>query len=80
MKDRVAAALLQAHVRSIGERGLPRSYGARTYRDIRSWRDLAHGAHFTAWQVPGTIADEIATFAHRSPGEQDEDAGGTHRR
>ncbi|QSB22316.1 hypothetical protein [Curtobacterium sp. MCJR17_020] len=24
---------------------------------------LDHGAHFTAWQVPGTIADEIAAFA-----------------
>lgn len=46
-----------------GERGLPRSYGARTYRDIRSWRDLDQGAHFTAWQAPGTVADEIAAFA-----------------
>lgn len=46
-----------------GERGLPRSYGARTYRDIRSWRDLDRGAHFTAWQVPRTVAQDITAFA-----------------
>ncbi|MBT1668136.1 alpha/beta hydrolase [Curtobacterium flaccumfaciens pv. flaccumfaciens] len=46
-----------------GERGLPRSYGARTYRDIRSWHDLDRGGHFTAWQAPGAVADEIAAFA-----------------
>lgn len=46
-----------------GERGLPRSYGARTYRDIRSWHDLDRGGHFTAWQVPDTLATEVAAFA-----------------
>jgi pimeloyl-ACP methyl ester carboxylesterase len=46
-----------------GERGLPRSYGARTYRDIRSWHDLDRGGHLTAWQAPGTVADEIAALA-----------------
>lgn len=46
-----------------GERGLPRSYGARSYQDIRSWRDLDRGAHFTAWQVPRTVADDIVAFA-----------------
>lgn len=46
-----------------GERGLPRSYGARTYRDIRTWHDLDRGGHFTAWQAPGTVADEVAAFA-----------------
>jgi pimeloyl-ACP methyl ester carboxylesterase len=46
-----------------GERGLPRSYGERTYRDVRSWHELDQGGHFTAWQVPRTLADEVAAFA-----------------
>ncbi|MCA5922946.1 epoxide hydrolase family protein [Curtobacterium oceanosedimentum] len=46
-----------------GERGLPRSYGARTYRDVRSWHDLDRGGHFTAWQVPDAVADEVVALA-----------------
>ncbi|WP_411557461.1 epoxide hydrolase family protein [Plantibacter sp. MPB07] len=46
-----------------GERGLPRSYAARTYTDIRSWEELDCGAHFTAWQVPDVVADRIEAFA-----------------
>ena len=45
-----------------GERGLPRSYAARTYTDIRSWTELDEGAHFTAWQVPVEVADRIEAF------------------
>ena len=45
-----------------GERGLPRSYAARTYTDIRSWTELDEGAHFTAWQVPVVVADRIEAF------------------
>ncbi|MCS6582515.1 MULTISPECIES: hypothetical protein [Curtobacterium] len=60
-----------------GERGLPRSYGARTYRDIRSWHDLDRGGHFTAWQVPETLADEVAAFAATLVQERAERSGPT---
>lgn len=46
-----------------GERGLPRTYGERTYTDVRRWVDLDRGAHFTAWQVPDVLAEEIRGFA-----------------
>lgn len=45
-----------------GERGLPRSYAERTYTDIRQWTDLDRGAHFTAWQAPGSVAVQIRSF------------------
>lgn len=45
-----------------GERGLPRSYAARTYRDIRRWTDLDRGGHFTAWQTPQLVAAELTAF------------------
>lgn len=60
-----------------GERGLPRSYGARTYRDIRSWHDLDRGGHFTAWQVPETLTDEVAAFAATLAQERAERSGPT---
>jgi pimeloyl-ACP methyl ester carboxylesterase len=46
-----------------GERGLPRSYAARTYTDIRRWRDLDVGAHFTAWQAPRAVTADMRSFA-----------------
>jgi pimeloyl-ACP methyl ester carboxylesterase len=46
-----------------GEQGLPRSYGERTYTDVRRWIDLDRGAHFTAWQVPDVLAGEVRAFA-----------------
>ena len=50
-----------------GERGLPRSYAARAYSDIRSWTELDRGAHFTAWQVPVAVADRIQAFVETLP-------------
>ena len=38
-----------------GERGLPWSDAARTYRDIRSWEELAAGRHFAAWRNPDEV-------------------------
>lgn len=45
-----------------GERGFPREYAARTYRDIRVWKELPRGGHFTAKQTPGLVADDLRSF------------------
>jgi len=42
---------------------MPQSYAARTYRDIRSWRDLADGGHFPAWQNTAEVAEGITSLA-----------------
>lgn len=46
-----------------GERGMPQSYAARTYRDVRSWRDLEDGGHFPAWQNTAEVAEGIISLA-----------------
>jgi pimeloyl-ACP methyl ester carboxylesterase len=46
-----------------GERGMPQSYAARTYQDIRSWRDLEDGGHFPAWQNTSEVANGILELA-----------------
>lgn len=46
-----------------GETGMPQSYAARTYKDIRSWRDLDDGGHFPAWQNSREVADGILELA-----------------
>lgn len=46
-----------------GERGMPQSYAARTYRDIRSWCELEDGGHFAAWQNPAEVAEGILDLA-----------------
>lgn len=45
-----------------GERGFPRSYAERTYRDIRFWNDLQEGGHFTAKQSPHLVAEDMRAF------------------
>lgn len=45
-----------------GERGFPREYAERTYLDIRVWKELPRGGHFTAKQTPGLVADDLRTF------------------
>lgn len=45
-----------------GERGFPREYAERTYRDIRAWNELPRGGHFTAKQTPGLVAEHLAAF------------------
>ena len=42
-----------------GERGFPRSFAARTYRDIRVFSELPEGGHFTAFQSPDLVAAEL---------------------
>jgi hypothetical protein len=46
-----------------GERGMPRSYAARTYQDIRAWREFEDGGHFTAWQNAEDVATGILGLA-----------------
>jgi pimeloyl-ACP methyl ester carboxylesterase len=46
-----------------GEHGMPQSYPARTYRDIRSWRNLEDGGHFPAWQNTAEVAEGILSLA-----------------
>jgi pimeloyl-ACP methyl ester carboxylesterase len=46
-----------------GETGMPQSYAARTYKDIRSWRDLDDGGHFPAWQNSREVAEGILDLA-----------------
>jgi epoxide hydrolase len=45
-----------------GERGFPRDYAERTYRDVRVWTELPRGGHFTAKQTPGLVADAMRSF------------------
>jgi len=45
-----------------GERGFPREYAERTYRDIRVWKDLPRGGHFAAKQTPDLVAKDLADF------------------
>ncbi|WP_157002371.1 epoxide hydrolase family protein [Agromyces laixinhei] len=45
-----------------GERGFPRSYAARTYRDIRAWQQLPSGGHFTVKQSPHLVAAAMREF------------------
>ncbi|MGH2550463.1 MAG: epoxide hydrolase family protein [Thermomicrobiales bacterium] len=46
-----------------GEAGFPQSYAARSYRDIRSWRELNDGGHFPAWQNSREVAAGILDLA-----------------
>ena len=41
---------------------MPRSLGERTYSDIRQWRDLPRGGHFTAKEVPDLVAADVREF------------------
>ena len=45
-----------------GERGFPRSYAERTYRDIRFWNDLPRGGHFTVKETPELVAADMREF------------------
>jgi hypothetical protein len=45
-----------------GERGFPREYAERTYTDIRMWKDLPQGGHFTAKQTPDFVAADMRAF------------------
>lgn len=45
-----------------GERGFPRQYAERTYTDIRVWRSLPRGGHFTAKQTPDLVAADMGAF------------------
>jgi pimeloyl-ACP methyl ester carboxylesterase len=45
-----------------GERGFPREYAERTYTDIRAWRELPRGGHFTAKQTPDLVAEAMREF------------------
>lgn len=45
-----------------GERGFPREYAERTYTDIRAWRELTRGGHFTAKQTPDLVAEAMREF------------------
>lgn len=45
-----------------GERGFPREYAERTYQDIRVWKELPSGGHFTAKQTPDLVAEDLRTF------------------
>lgn len=40
----------------------PRSAVARQYRRLRSWRELDHGGHFPAAEVPELLAEELRSF------------------
>ncbi len=44
------------------ERGFPREYAERTYTDIRVWRELLSGGHFTAKQSPELVAADMRAF------------------
>jgi pimeloyl-ACP methyl ester carboxylesterase len=45
-----------------GERGFPREYAERTYTDIRTWKDLPRGGHFTVKQTPDLVAADMRAF------------------
>ncbi len=45
-----------------GERGFPREHAERTYTDIRFWKELPRGGHFTAMQTPDLVAEDMRTF------------------
>ncbi len=45
-----------------GERGFPRPYAERSYRDIRFWNDLPRGGHFTVKQTPELVAADLRAF------------------
>ena len=45
-----------------GERGFPREYAERTYRDIRTWSQLPEGGHFTVKQSPALVAGAMWEF------------------
>ena len=45
-----------------GERGFPRSYAERTYRDLRFWNELPRGGHFTVKQTPDLVAADMREF------------------
>lgn len=50
----------------VGDRGYPRSLAEHTYRDIRVFRPLERGAHFTAREVPQEVARLIREVAAAS--------------
>jgi epoxide hydrolase len=45
-----------------GERGFPREYAERTYRNIQFWNELPRGGHFTAKQTPELVAQDLVAF------------------
>jgi epoxide hydrolase len=45
-----------------GERGFPREYAERTYTDLRYWKELPGGGHFTAKQSPDLVVAAIREF------------------
>lgn len=46
----------------VGDLGMPRSLVARSYSDIRFWRDLPAGGHFLAREEPSLVAGDIRDF------------------
>lgn len=50
-----------------GERGFPREYAERTYLDIRAWKEIGQGGHFTAKQTPELVAADLREFVDSLP-------------
>lgn len=55
-----ASVLVNTH-----ERGYPKSLAEKSYTDIRAFKRLEHGGHFTAWENPGEIAAAIEEHSGR---------------
>jgi len=55
-----AAVVINTH-----EHGYPRSLAEKTYTDLREFRRLDRGGHFTAWENPVEIARAIRRHAER---------------
>jgi pimeloyl-ACP methyl ester carboxylesterase len=44
------------------DRGYPREYAERSYRDIRRWTEPTRGGHFLALEEPDLLATELRAF------------------
>lgn len=49
-----ASIVIQTH-----ESAYPRSLAEKSYTDIRAFRRLEHGGHFTAWEAPDAVATAV---------------------
>ena len=45
-----------------GDHGYPREYAARTYTDIRQWREARRAGHFCALEDPQNLAKDLRSF------------------